>query len=761
MTGRFPGRIARAGAVAAALAVAGVLAASGARAQGTWTAYVNLRGSRAVALDAAGVWSAGTGGAMLFPHGGTGGPQVLTRTPNGLTSNLLTAVHVTADGSVWFGTLGQGLLRWNRSAGTWTPIDSTFGLPSSYITRIRSFGSTLWVGTQVGLGVLDGDAVVQACAAVEDSCLPNLYVNDILVAEGGRAVSGVGPYFIATQGGVTASDGNHWTQLTRGLPPGANILALGQAGGTVYCAEGPRIYQYSDTGWAVAAESPDSVYSMAGGGGRLYVGRRSGVSVLIGGTLHSLGADQGARVLDLAVSGDSVWAATTSGVLRYVAATTRWSSLFDDFAVDQPAYNNIHMIRIEPVGRKRLWILPFKGGEAMVYDPSGAPGWSTRGTRNGMEAVQAWGLLCDTDGFKWFGHCCVGEDRSKAGIEILDDRDGTEKWRKFRNPPHNVLVIAEDAGGRKWLGAGDPHDALYEFVPSDTTPGDALRGWKEFTTQTLSCGDGLASNKAFSLAMRDTTDRWIGTPDNGLTHWRSAAQGAPCDLLVHYSKLLSEGDGRYIPGQTVNSVAISGDSVWVATNEGLAVIRASRDSVVGIFGLGKGLPENIVSSVAAAPNGDVWIGTGLGLTLFRSGEFTTYDGSNSPLVEDAVGALTVEGTGVPYKLWIGTALGLNLLEVGGGDVPQPPVAGAVRLYPHPFRPGVHARLGLAGRFVSAGLVRILDARGRTVREFRGVTPSQGFWDGRDAQGRYVGAGMYRVLVEADGVLRRLNLAVIR
>jgi ligand-binding sensor domain-containing protein len=552
--------------------------------------------------------------------------------------------------------------------------------------------------------------------------------------------------------------------MSGGLPASPDVRAMAQLNDTLFCAVGAQLYRYEATGWVPDAAAPDNIYCLVAAGGRLYVGSARGVSVRSAGALTRLGQENfGGRVQDLQVRGDSVWAGTTSGLWMNAGGSTGWASVDHAHPMDQPPVNNIASLMYQPVGPHRLWMRQSGSTGVLAYDESKPLGsrWLSLGPADGLENTWVLSLLADSDGFLWLGHCCVDAvDRADAGLDLLDVRGTVPvRWKFFRNPPHNALTIVEDSARRKWIGAGQAEDSLYFFVPGDTLAShDVMTGWHGLTSATY--GAGTLSSTLIVSGLMHGTDRWFGTLKAGLVHWRPGATPDQ-DQWVQYHEGLTEQDPHFIPGPRVNALAESGDSVWVGTSGGLAVVSASADAVLARFDTGNNLPSNNISSLAVGPNGDVWVGTDKGLALYRGGVFTPYTSANSALVNDAVQALLAYGTAAPYRLWIGTAMGLNLLEVDAGSQPQP-TSGTLRPFPHPFRPGIHPSLAIAGDFTAPARVRVMDARGRVVREFPNVAPNVGFWDGRDAQGRYVGAGMYRVVVVADGLRpTRLNLAVIR
>ncbi len=767
---RFPGfRGPILGALALVLAGAALLPAAS-RAQGTWTTYLNGRNLRSIALDADGIWTAGTGGATRFPLGASGTPEALLRETGGLPSNALTAVHVGANGVVYFGTQDQGVARWDRVKNQWKSLDVTFGLPENYVTVIRDDGPDLIVGTRKGMAIFSGEDVLASCTSIQDSCLPDLNVQDALY--GVRTRKGAGPYFFATPRGVAGYNGNSWKTLISSALGSASVTALAQraSDSTLFAASGVQVFALRDSGWALAATLPSEVRSLASVGDSLFIGRDGGVSVLFGSTVTPLvdtrqGQELRLRVNSLEVRGSLLWAGTPNGLWQWDG--TSWLDVFKTFDLDQPAFNGYAQVRVDPAGTHSVWFVPISQQQLVAYAPAAAEGqrWQSLIAPSGDPVNFGFhALLLDPSGDKYAGHCCVGSARERGGLERFRLNDPTEAdltrvtWTHYLNPPHNALAVERDPRGHVWVGAGDPADSLYEFNPAGPA-------WGGISTQTP--GVQLASNVNYALGFKGG-DGWVGAfggaSGSGLSHWR--VSGADTVWTI-YNRQGVDGDAHHIVGDQVRAIAFTGDTVWVGTTSGLSLVSASRDEVIQNYTAADGsIPSNTVSSIAVGPNGDVWLGiadvSGGGLVRVRSGEFLNYSSRNSLLVDDEVQTLAVDPYKTPYELWVGTSSGISRLKVDlGGGVKPPTQAATLRFYPHPFRPSAGQKLHLGGPFQTPALVKIYDGRGRTVREFAEVSAGQAFWDGRDGDGKIVGAGVYRVRVEADGAITRMVLAVIR
>src|SRR5205814_1408189 len=145
-------------------------------------------------------------------------------------------------------------------------------------------------------------------------------------------------------------------------------------------------------------------------------------------------------------------------------------------------------------------------------------------------------------------------------------------------------------------------------------------------------GCQLVSNVIVSLAFQGY-DKWIGAR---LTGGLVRCHDEPGNQFsTVFTKDVGELSSRFIPGNGIRGLAFSGDSLWVGTSEGLSVISVSANVTLRTYTSEDGtLPSNSVGAVARGPNGDIWIGTSGGLTLYRNGNFTTYNTNNSLLVWD-------------------------------------------------------------------------------------------------------------------------------
>ncbi len=149
-------------------------------------------------------------------------------------------------------------------------------------------------------------------------------------------------------------------------------------------------------------------------------------------------------------------------------------------------------------------------------------------------------------------------------------------------------------------------------------------------------------------ALTQTTDgaMWIGSNGDGLTRWLSGKERA-----------LSVRNG--LGSDVILSLAAGpNEDLWVGTPDGLNHVQGDRITSVTSA---DGLPDDFIRSLLRDNDGTLWIGTRRGLAHLDGSKVATFTHANG-LGSDLVGAL-VHPTGSD-DLWIATLDGLSLLHNG-------------------------------------------------------------------------------------------------
>jgi two-component system cell cycle sensor histidine kinase/response regulator CckA len=155
---------------------------------------------------------------------------------------------------------------------------------------------------------------------------------------------------------------------------------------------------------------------------------------------------------------------------------------------------------------------------------------------------------------------------------------------------------------------------------------------------------------------------------------------------------------------------------------------AASEYLVEVWDTDRGLPSSAVTSIAATPDGYLWIGTFEGLARFDGIRFTVINHRNTPdFPDDAVTALHVDGSG---RLWAGTGNGIVRLEAGHWRSYPGPEGGPLPFAGHITEEETGAILAVSGnRFyrLSADRFAALPAPPRIQYLKLFAVPGQGLW----------------------------------
>lgn len=98
-----------------------------------------------------------------------------------------------------------------------------------------------------------------------------------------------------------------------------------------------------------------------------------------------------------------------------------------------------------------------------------------------------------------------------------------------------------------------------------------------------------------------------------------------------------------------------GDNIWLGTPGGIAVRNKSNGAVVATYTTNNGMSNNYVKDMAKDMDGNVWVMTNYGISVYSSGTWKVYTEKNSSLTEAASKSLTSVCVDLIGNIWIGTA----------------------------------------------------------------------------------------------------------
>jgi hypothetical protein len=223
------------------------------------------------------------------------------------------------------------------------------------------------------------------------------------------------------------------------------------------------------------------------------------------------------------------------------------------------------------------------------------------------------------------------------------------------------------------------------------------------------------------------------------------------DSVVHYR----EDPPYFLLSDDVTVVRFDPDgNLWVGTNLGLNWLDPGIERFVPINLPGGIGPE--ITDIEFDGRGNVWVGSKSGLArldLIRD-ETESFTTLNSALLSDNVRSITFDSfTG---RLFIGTDAGISYVRSEFGT-PTNDIAEVVA-FPNPFVIS-DGREKLNFNFARPALMRLFTIAGELILE---TTLTSDGWDGRNASGAEVASGVYLfLLTDEDGNIGRGKILLVR
>jgi signal transduction histidine kinase/ligand-binding sensor domain-containing protein len=196
-------------------------------------------------------------------------------------------------------------------------------------------------------------------------------------------------------------------------------------------------------------------------------------------------------------------------------------------------------------------------------------------------------------------------------------------------PGSRIQAVLADHEGSLWIGTNG-----------------GLARWAGGRLDRLPVTDSLAGASVLALMEDREGNIWAGSETGGLHILRDQR-----------FKNLSARDGL-AADNTTTVVEDNSGVLWVGTSgSGLTALRLGADNAfrASTYSVRNVLPSDVILSLAAAPDGDLWVGTPDGLSRIRFGAITTFTSADG-LPDDFIRSLFVDSDG---SLWIATRRGLT------------------------------------------------------------------------------------------------------
>lgn len=725
---------------------------------GQWKNYTDMKGVVGIAVRGNSLWAATRGG--LFRFNLSDSSFTTFTNSEGLTSNSLTAVAVDEMGNIWIGSSSGAIDLYDPTSGQWKRIRDILlsDRTKKGITGIYPARDSIYIASEFGVSLfLRRRFEFRETYSKFGSFPSSIRVNGFLIAND--------RLWVATPSGVASADiknvnlsaPSSWTTYTtaQGLPAN-NSHALAFFNGAIYAGTDAGLARLRQSRWEfVPALGGRRIVHLLQRGNRLYIVAGQEVfSLSADGTVTAIGP--GLPAPATALSGDgagNIILGVEKNGLAFLKGST-WSFKFPD----GPASNLFISLKVDTAGV--LWIgtgINGRGTGFSSFDPSASPDrrWTNYNVsvRPELKTNDYYRVSLTAGNNKWISSWGEGVARvDRKGMVTVFDRRNAGFVGIPDNP--NYVVIGEAASDRRgntWM------------TVRSAANGNVLAVYRPDSTWFfLRNGFNPAVTLLTSMTIDHHDTKWIVSEDptqQGLLYMTDG--GTLTNLNDDVWNILTRDDGLSSNNITDVVVDQEGD-IWVGTDLGLNIIlnpRSPKGNVRRVF-IAR---EQYINDIAIDPLGNKWVGTKEGVfVLSPDGTqlLHQYSVSNTDgkLISNDVRAVAFDGPrGVVY---FGTESGLSSLTTTA--VTPLETFAELSLFPNPFRLPSHQILTIDGLVRNSG-IKILTIDGKLVRQFQSPGGRIAFWDGKDDAGAFVSTGIYLVVAfsETGEEVTKGKVAVVR
>ncbi|HEU5022691.1 MAG TPA: two-component regulator propeller domain-containing protein, partial [Bryobacteraceae bacterium] len=338
----------------------------------------------------------------------------------------ITAMREARDGSIWIGTLGEGVIRYVN--GKPQKFTAPSVLPDNAVTAVfEDRGHDIWIGTQDGLALLSRTPLTTIDT---DAGLADNHIT--AVSADFRGAAGTDQVWIAT-----------WS-------------------GQMYRIAGGKPIPFPLPGVDLREFKPHTM--LEDSKGVLWLGSyNAGVMRLDHGRVTHLSMAEGLRTNDIRQFYEDahghIWFATGSGMTLWDGKARDGKSIRNYYLNDGLSYPSVHVVARNPGGG---FLIGTDGGLNLVQNDRfvSVPAFA------GLRQEKIWSILADPDGTLWLGTRGDGLFRLRNGrLTHYTSREGLIS--------NAIFQILDDGKGKLWLSspAGVSSVLREELNTADGRPG--------------------------------------------------------------------------------------------------------------------------------------------------------------------------------------------------------------------------------------------------------------------------------------------------
>jgi len=550
-------------------------------------------------------------------------------------SNIINVLELDSLGQIWYGTTGTGLSVFNPVTGYFknyqAKIDNSNGLSDNNVFAICHIGKKVWIGTTVGLDILDLETdSISSYSLIDFGVSNNIKA---IIKDTGNCV------WVGTTRGAVLLKGND-----TGLSIGHSFL-LNQS---IFSGNINKLHIDGLSNlWTVTANKIRSIHYEPA----------SGFKEIISLDVEEVFKKTGIRTIFNTLNSyttNNFWVGTENGLFNFDTENNSiiWSQN-ERFNSESLSGNRVLSLLKDREGL--LWVGTRLNGVNKIdpYTQPFARFMEHLSDSLGMMSNDVRTIAKDSKGNLWIGYRNEGLDCYKINQnKYVHFKHITEKKESL--PSNIVRCVYEDRKGRLWLGTSA---GLSQIIPNGTSfrfksyseklaqhiedlgvvyeimqdSKDCLwlgttRGLIHYdidrnsATAYLQENSKMIGNRNFirSIAEDQKGHLWVATDGGGI-----AKLNPESEQFINYQSCLTD-EGSLSHNKVYCLLFDSQNHLWAGTHSGLN--RMNEDGSFTVFDETMGLANNLVYSILEDEKGDFWISTANGLSRFnpKKGVFNNY-----------------------------------------------------------------------------------------------------------------------------------------
>jgi ligand-binding sensor domain-containing protein len=698
-----------------------------------WKTYSDMKSVSEAAAANGELWAATTGGGFSYNTSDTLF-NTFQRT-DGMQGIELTAITIDNQGKIWFGS-DEGAI--DVYDPTTKKISSILDIEnSSYSTKeinnLASYGDTIFVSTDYGVSLINSENLSFIDTYFKfGNFSSNIKVNEVFKSNL-IYVSTVNGVAIQKEGASNLSAPESWNvyQQTDGLPS-IGINKIVNFNGQIIAATDAGLSVFDGNSWSnyLSNFNNVSINDLIVQGNDLYILANSIIYKYSQNDLDTV-YSSAVQLNKLAYSeSEGIIAASDKGIIIIKNNKNVYpNGPFKNQFTDIAVDNNDILWAASGTDQNGVGFYKLENGEWQNYNVANTPSIGTD---------YYFTVYAAPDNTVYLGSWGYGFMRIKNGTYQNFNASNTPI---VGSDTQNYIVIsgfAVDNNNNLWvLNYGSLNKQPLSVLTTDST-------WYNFQ---VPAQNNQYLKDQYGLLIDLYNTKWFystNTADPGVFYFNE--NGTFNNTSDDVSGVITESNG--LNDNSVSSMLIDREGdIWIGTALGINVITNS-DAVLNSQNALQissiyALQGQSVSCMAVDQLDQKWIGTTQGLILVNSDGsqvLASYNTQNSPLLSNTITAIAIDQNN--GRVYVASNEGITSF-----DTPAiKPVDTFTKLsvYPDPYIVPNNNNLTIDG-LIRDSQIKILTISGKLINQFSSPGGRIATWNGRDQNGNYVGSGVYLII----------------